>query len=290
MAVVALYASGALTPHQTAGCLFISAACMYLMHLARLRSARLQSMLLVHFGALIRPHELRRPPGALWLLLGMGLVITLWGRDDTNSRIDGCSSTAIVDVAALSMVSASIGDPLASVVGQRLGGRARWRVGRERKSVEAAAVAALGSAIVCYVVLVLQHSAFGSLSASSACVTAPLAASTWNGAACDVQLAMVDAHLLVWSLLAGVLGAGVELVECSWPQCLLTVASSVAATVAPGAARVEQGDEEEKDEEGRARSIDDNLRVPVVTALLLSLLRTCLPFYAAVSAEARCYT
>eukprot|EP00752_Nemacystus_decipiens_P001847 g1781.t1 len=61
-------------------------------------------------GPLLRPREIRGAlPGAFWFLLGSAVAVAIFPRD----------------VALQSILHLSVGDPIASVVGARLGDRSR---------------------------------------------------------------------------------------------------------------------------------------------------------------------
>lgn len=79
-----------------------------LLHLGRAKSKRIQDMYLQWFGSLLREHEkqLHQLPGAFWFLLGTTIVVLCFD----------------MQVARISILCLSLGDPIAALVGIRFGG------------------------------------------------------------------------------------------------------------------------------------------------------------------------
>jgi dolichol kinase len=144
---IAYFLQYQLTQLQTAITLLISSLFVYGMHRARLIWPSLNHRLIASLGPILRHHEHRELPGAAYVLLGCGIV-TL------------CSSSRTI--ALLSIIYLSIGDPMASLVGQLAGNkRRRWSFGKGDKSivgsVAMAIVCALSTAIVLIYTDALHH-------------------------------------------------------------------------------------------------------------------------------------
>lgn len=92
-------------PLPAAIMLLVAAAALYTLHRARLRSEAAQEIYMKLFGALLRPHERTSLPGAFYFVLGTAASLAF-----------------PMNVARLSVLCLSIGDPVAAMVGTTMGG------------------------------------------------------------------------------------------------------------------------------------------------------------------------
>eukprot|EP00903_Cladosiphon_okamuranus_P008059 g7773.t1 len=101
----------AITDAQTVVALLsLSCAVFLLLHQLRRRLKAIDEFYLRRMGPLLRPSEIRGAlPGAFWFMLGSAVAVAIFPRD----------------VALQSILHLSLGDPVASVAGVRLGDRSR---------------------------------------------------------------------------------------------------------------------------------------------------------------------
>ena len=101
-----------------------------LIHLGRKKSKCIQDMYLNWFGALLREHEkqLHQLPGAFWFLLGTTIVVLCFN----------------IQIARISILCLSLGDPIAALVGIKFGRYGRDGILPQNKSM-------LGC-VTCYIV------------------------------------------------------------------------------------------------------------------------------------------
>jgi dolichol kinase len=286
--ILFLYLRSGLSSSQASFCLLFSAAGLFAIHLLRSRVPAVQRVYLTLFRPLMRLHELHGPPGALFFLLGCGVTIELFGSDSVTARSLGLSPVSVAcasaeganpwsitaatgglaDIPALAILCLSVGDPLASLVGQMLGARDRWRLSLAAggdKSLIAAAISAAVCAIASHSLLHLMlHAATASTGAAAASSFLPTACSapglqSWSGSDCGAQLAASERGVWCWSLFAGLAASVFEL----WPLGFFL----------PGAA---------------AAPVDDNLRIPVLTGLLLWAARAVGVLPSTLLVEAHC--
>ena len=269
--ILFLYLRSGLSSSQASFCLLSSAAGLFAIHLLRSRVPAVQRVYLTLFRPLMRPHELHGPPGALFFLLGCGMTIELFGSDSVTARLLGLSPVSVgcataeganpwsiavatgglADIPALAILCLSVGDPLASLVGQMLGARDRWRLSLAAGGDKSLIAAAISSAVCAFashsLLHLMLHAATASTVAASASPLLLTACSapelmSWSGSECAAQLAASERGVWCWSLLAGLAAAVFEL----WPLGLFLPGSAAAPV-----------------------SVDDNLRIPVLTGLVL---------------------
>lgn len=92
-------------PIPAAIMLLIVAAALFALHRLRLRSDAAQEVYMKLFGALLRPHERTSLPGAFYFVLGTAISLAF-----------------PIDIARLSVLCLSLGDPVAAIVGTTVGG------------------------------------------------------------------------------------------------------------------------------------------------------------------------
>ena len=92
-------------PFPAALMLLVADVALFALHRSRLKSEAAQEMYMKLFGALLRPHERTNLPGAFYFVLGTAASLTF-----------------PINVARLSVLCLSLGDPVAAVVGTTIGG------------------------------------------------------------------------------------------------------------------------------------------------------------------------
>lgn len=97
----------------------------FVLHLGRKKSKYIQDMYLNWFGVLLREHEkqIHHLPGAFWFLLGTTIVVL-------------CFS---IQIARISILCLSLGDPIAAVVGIKFGHYRRNTILPQNKSIHGCA-------------------------------------------------------------------------------------------------------------------------------------------------------
>lgn len=214
-----------LTSMATAATLLLSGTAMYIMHRIRLVNPTVNQWLVTALGPILRAREYTELPGGAYMLFGCGLVVA-------------CAARSI---SLLVIMYLSIGDPLASLVGQAAGdSRTRWPVGRRDKSV----IGSLAMAFACtFVTIVLftycdvHHGAHHNDDSHSD------NASSRNSTAVEEVATMTRLSymgVVAWCVMGSLVSAAAEAVG-AWRNTSGTI------------------------------HIDDNLSVPIITAACLTL-------------------
>jgi dolichol kinase len=215
-----------------------SAAIVWTAHRIRLAVPAVQRFVLQSFGTLLRPHEVQHLPGAFWLLLGSGLSILLFAPMD-QSRGTQCAfaGSELVDAPALALVFCALGDPLAGAIGL-------WLSEQRRKQVtivgQKSRTASIIAAVICLplAVLLVHVQRTQTMQNMQADMCSPVALLS-SEQACSEQRWVFHVHSWLWAAIAVGVGAA-----CEFGTPLLDF-----------------------------DRLDDNLRVPLGTALVLWLIK-----------------
>lgn len=245
-----LYLRAGVTADQASACLLVCAAGLTAVHLLRPRVPTLQRAYLAMFGSLMRPHERAgAAPGALFVLLGCGLCVALFGPAALPPHCDPSPSASATpwslasltgqpDIPALSILCLAVGDPLASLVGLLLGRRDRHRV-CGGKSAWAAAIMAAVCATAAHALMAAMDDQRDTAALPGDCA-ALVPSAGWSALPCAQQLRAADLQRWAWATLAA-------------------VSASLFELFAP---RVRIGS-------FRSPPLDDNLRIPLLTGAVL---------------------
>ncbi len=185
MTGLVFYALSYILPHGVACILLVFfTSAFYALHIARskYKSKAVQKAYIKHFGTLLREDEkynIHYLPGAFWFLLGTTMTVLLFPMGDKNN------------IARISLLCLSFGDPIAAMVGVYLGGPSISRKGRQKT---------LGGSLACFIVcyaiscVLLGDENIGHTDHSMACYLTGIAASMMEGAS---LFCSIDDNILI---------------------------------------------------------------------------------------------